>query len=137
MFFIKKKNLDGLENLKSLKTLWIGQNSIETLKNYLESLKNLTDLNISGNKICSFKETLSLSRLPNLKILAFFDPTYGDNPICTLSNYNVLEFILLLLFPKDIYFIPFEKYWTIGYIVNFWGSKIVCRSNVYEEKDVL
>ena len=49
---------------------------------------NLTDLNISGNKICSFKEVLNLNRLPNLKILSFYDPHFGENPICNLCNYQ-------------------------------------------------
>ena len=101
----------------------------------MESLGNLTDLNISGNKICSFKETLSLSRLPNLKTLSFFDPTYGDNPICTLSNYNV-EFILIFT-ALDVYFVSFKKHRAIGYTANFRGSEIICRGNLYEKENVL
>ena len=45
-------------------------------------------MNISGNKICSFKEALNLNRLPNLRILAFYDPHFGENPICNLCNYQ-------------------------------------------------
>ena len=48
----------------------------------------LNDLNLSGNKICSFKEALNLNRLPNLKTLAFYDPHFGENPICNLCNYQ-------------------------------------------------
>jgi len=33
------------------------------LKTSLDNLKQLNDLNISGNKICSFKEALNLNRL--------------------------------------------------------------------------
>lgn len=54
----------------------------------MDKLKNLQDLNISGNKICSFKEALNLNRLPNLRVLAFYDPHFGDNPICNLCNYQ-------------------------------------------------
>jgi hypothetical protein len=45
-------------------------------------------LNIAGNKICSFKEALNLNRLTGLRVLAFYDPHYGENPICNLCNYQ-------------------------------------------------
>jgi hypothetical protein len=54
----------------------------------LDKLVSLNDLNIAGNKICSFKEALNLNRLPNLKILGFYDPHFGENPICNLCNYQ-------------------------------------------------
>ncbi|CAD8156657.1 unnamed protein product [Paramecium octaurelia] len=79
------QNLDFLVNLKQL---WLAANSISNLRTSLDKLKNLYDLNISGNKICSFKEALNLNRLPNLKVLAFYDPHFGDNPICNLCNYQ-------------------------------------------------
>lgn len=31
---------------------------------------------------------LNLNRLPNLKILSFYDPHFGENPICNLCNYQ-------------------------------------------------
>ncbi|CAD8078760.1 unnamed protein product [Paramecium sonneborni] len=79
------QNLDQLQNLKQL---WLAANSISNLRTSLDKLKSLYDLNISGNKICSFKEALNLNRLPNLKVLAFYDPHFGDNPICNLCNYQ-------------------------------------------------
>lgn len=71
-----------------MKELWVAGNQIDSIKTSLDSLVNLTDLNISGNKICSFKEVLNLNRLPNLKILSFYDPHFGENPICNLCNYQ-------------------------------------------------
>ena len=83
------QNLEGLDGLENLSQLWISGNQIEEIKVSLDKLVKLTDLNISGNKICSFKEALNLNRLPNLKILGFYDPHFGENPICNLCNYQV------------------------------------------------
>ncbi|EGR31925.1 leucine rich repeat protein [Ichthyophthirius multifiliis] len=80
--------LVGLQNLQQLKQLWIAGNQIEDIRINLDKLQNLNDLNISGNKICSFKEALNLNRLPNLKQLSFYDPHFGENPICNLCNYQ-------------------------------------------------
>jgi hypothetical protein len=66
----------------------LASNNIEQIKTSLDKLQNLTDLNLAGNKICSFKEILNLARLTSLKSLAFFDPHYGENPICSLCNYQ-------------------------------------------------
>lgn len=80
--------MENLENLTKLKTLWIASNFIEEIKTSLDKLKSLNDINLAGNKICSFKEALNLNRLPNLKILSFYDPHFGENPICNLCNYQ-------------------------------------------------
>ncbi|KAL4442869.1 hypothetical protein ABPG74_010758 [Tetrahymena malaccensis] len=81
-------SLQNLQSLEKLKQLWIAGNQIEEIRISLDKLQNLNDLNISGNKICSFKEALNLNRLPNLKILSFYDPHFGENPICNLCNYQ-------------------------------------------------
>lgn len=80
--------LENLDGLSSLRQFWISGNQIEHIKNSLDKLSSLNDLNLSGNKICSFKEILNLTRLPKLEILSFYDPHYGDNPICLLGNYQ-------------------------------------------------
>lgn len=54
----------------------------------LDSLQQLKTLNLSGNLISSFKEILNLNRLPHLDNCNFWDPNYGDNPICHLCNYT-------------------------------------------------
>ena len=77
-----------MENLSSLKQLWLASNQIDCIKTSLDNLVALVDLNLSGNKICSFKEVLNLNRLPNLKVLSFYDPHFGENPICNLCNYQ-------------------------------------------------
>ena len=79
--------------MEKLKQLSLAGNSIEYIKNSLDNLINLNDFNISGNKISTFKEALNLNRLPNLEILAFYDPHFGENPICNLCNYQVLSII--------------------------------------------
>lgn len=63
-------------------------NKIELIGTGLDGLDNLEDLNLSGNRIGNFKELLNLNRLPNLRVTTFFDPHYGDNPICNLCNYQ-------------------------------------------------
>lgn len=80
--------LENLDYLVNLRELWVAGNQIDSIKTSLDSLASLTDLNISGNKICSFKEVLNLNRLPNLKVLSFYDPHFGENPICNLCNYQ-------------------------------------------------
>ena len=84
----KIDRLEGLDKLINLKQFWIAANQIDSLRVSLDKLKSLQDLNISGNKICSFKEALNLNRLPGLRILAFYDPHFGENPICNLCNYQ-------------------------------------------------
>jgi len=69
--------IECLDTLSNLRQLWIAGNQIDSIKTSLDNLVALTDLNISGNKICSFKEVLNLNRLPNLKILSFYDPHFG------------------------------------------------------------
>jgi Leucine-rich repeat (LRR) protein len=83
----KIERLEGLDRLTQLKQLWIAGNQIDALRVSLDKVKSLSDLNIAGNKICSFKEALNLNRLPGLRVLAFYDPHFGENPICNLCNY--------------------------------------------------
>jgi Leucine-rich repeat (LRR) protein len=66
----------------------ISGNKIENIGTGLDSLANLRELNLSNNKIGNFKELLNLNWLPNLKVSCFFDPHYGENPICNLCNYQ-------------------------------------------------
>lgn len=50
--------------------------------------QRLEELNLSRNKISSFRDILYLSRLDSLKSLSLMDPHFGDNPICRLCNYQ-------------------------------------------------
>ena len=45
-------------------------------------------MNLSANRIGNFKELLNLNRLPSLRVATFYDPHFGDNPICNLCNYQ-------------------------------------------------
>lgn len=67
----------------------MASNQIESIKDSLDSLKNLIDLNVSANKLSTFKEVLYLNKLQYLQSLSFYDPHFGENPICNLCNYQV------------------------------------------------
>ena len=82
------ESLDGLNSLHHLKTLEVQGNLIECIGSSLDELTRLEEINISSNKISNFKELLNLNRLPRLKNAVFSDPHFGDNPICTLCNYQ-------------------------------------------------
>ena len=82
------ENIDGISNLYNLVELNLAKNNVETIGIGLDGLTSLRDLNISANRIGNFKEVLNLNRLPNLTICTFSDPHYGENPICSLCNYQ-------------------------------------------------
>ena len=71
------KSLDGIEELKTITYFWIAKNQIQYLERYFDKLKVLSDLNLSGNKICSFKEVLCLNNVQSLRNLNFYDPNFG------------------------------------------------------------
>lgn len=60
------EQVDGLAALVNLTELNLAMNHIETIGISLDNLKSIRDLNLSGNRIGSFKEILNLTRLPNL-----------------------------------------------------------------------
>ena len=104
------KKISGLSNLTKLDTLWLCENDIyqiEGLDNLLElrylnlasnkisiipeSIKKnlrLRDLNLANNNILDFRNIPALASLSRLQKLNFFDPDYGSNPVCLLSNYT-------------------------------------------------
>ncbi|XP_054909202.1 leucine-rich repeat-containing protein 9 isoform X2 [Poeciliopsis prolifica] len=81
--------IQGLKTLTNLKELNLSDNSIEKIGHDLDPNVNLEILNLSGNKISSFKELIPLTRLPHLKQLALNDPTSASNPVCQLCNYSI------------------------------------------------
>jgi len=82
------KKIEGLEFLAALRVLWLCSNEIASIGGSLSSNQTLEELNVSENKISSFRDILNLSRLKSLKSLSFTDPHFGDNPICRLCNYQ-------------------------------------------------
>uniref|UniRef100_H3BH59 Leucine rich repeat containing 9 n=1 Tax=Latimeria chalumnae TaxID=7897 RepID=H3BH59_LATCH len=82
-------SLQGLETLKDLEELNLANNLIGEIGNFLDSNTKLERLNLSGNKICSFKELANLARLFHLKELGLKDPLYKTNPVCLLCNYAI------------------------------------------------
>uniref|UniRef100_A0A669B307 Leucine rich repeat containing 9 n=1 Tax=Oreochromis niloticus TaxID=8128 RepID=A0A669B307_ORENI len=80
--------IKGLDTLLDLKELNLADNIIEKIGHSLDPNVNLQKLNLSGNKISSFKELSHLARLPRLSELALKDPTSTPNPVCLLCNYE-------------------------------------------------
>ncbi|XP_039994007.1 leucine-rich repeat-containing protein 9 isoform X3 [Xiphias gladius] len=80
-------HIQGLNTLKNLKELSLADNIIEKIGHSLDPNVNLLDLNLSGNRISSFKELTLLACLPRLRVLALNDPTSTPNPVCLLCNY--------------------------------------------------
>ena len=80
--------LENLESLTQLKDLQVGNNQISSIGHALNNNVALEELNLSGNKLSSFREILYLTRLPKLKSLCLSDPNFADNPICSLCNYQ-------------------------------------------------
>ncbi|KAI3367720.1 hypothetical protein L3Q82_026558, partial [Scortum barcoo] len=79
--------IEGLNTLQNLKELNLADNSIENIGRNLDLNVSLQNLNLSGNKISSFKELTLLACLPHLRELALKDPTSTPNPVCLLCNY--------------------------------------------------
>ncbi|XP_068436972.1 leucine-rich repeat-containing protein 9 isoform X2 [Clinocottus analis] len=79
--------IQGLNTLQNLNELNLADNNIEKIGHSLDPNVRLQNLNLSGNKISSFKELTLLARLPHLKELALKDPTSTSNPVCLLCNY--------------------------------------------------
>ncbi|KAJ7990764.1 hypothetical protein DPEC_G00290290 [Dallia pectoralis] len=80
-------HIEGLNTLRNLKELNLADNSIEKIGHCLDSNINLENLNLSGNKISSFKELTRLAALPCLTELALKDPQSSPTPVCLLCNY--------------------------------------------------
>ncbi|KAM4540958.1 leucine-rich repeat-containing protein 9 [Fundulus diaphanus] len=79
--------LQGLNTMSNLRELNLSDNLIEKIGHNLDPNVNLEILNLSGNKIRSFKELTQLARLPRLRELSLNDPTSALNPVCQLCNY--------------------------------------------------
>ncbi|KAI8827030.1 uncharacterized protein EV422DRAFT_491205 [Fimicolochytrium jonesii] len=80
--------LENLQNLERLTQLQMGNNRLVSVGDALDNNVNLEELNISGNRISSFREVLFLARLPRLASLCLSDPNFADNPVCSLCNYQ-------------------------------------------------
>ncbi|XP_053191128.1 leucine-rich repeat-containing protein 9 [Scomber japonicus] len=79
--------IQGLNTLQNLKELNLADNNIEKIGHSLDPNVSLQHINLSGNKISSFKELTLLAHLPHLRELALKDPTSTPNPVCLLCNY--------------------------------------------------
>ncbi|CAL8300363.1 unnamed protein product [Boreogadus saida] len=80
--------IEGLNTLQKLRELNLADNNIEKIGHSLDPNINVEDLNLSGNKIASFKELTFLAHLPALKALGLQDSQSVANPVCLLCNYS-------------------------------------------------
>jgi protein phosphatase 1 regulatory subunit 7 len=82
------QKLENLENLTSLRQFQCGNNQIRKIGTAFYNNNALSDILLSGNRICSFREILNLVHLPRLTTLSLSDPNFDDNPISSLFNYQ-------------------------------------------------
>uniref|UniRef100_A0A3B4DQA9 Leucine rich repeat containing 9 n=1 Tax=Pygocentrus nattereri TaxID=42514 RepID=A0A3B4DQA9_PYGNA len=80
--------IEGLSTLENLKELNLADNLIQNIGHSLDQNSSLQILNLSGNKISSFKELTRLTRLSKLRELSLKDPQSSPNPVCVLCNYS-------------------------------------------------
>ncbi|XP_077999840.1 leucine-rich repeat-containing protein 9-like isoform X2 [Glandiceps talaboti] len=80
--------IEGVIGLQYVEEINLAENKIDKIGHSLDTHIRLENLNLSGNKICSFKELTNLVRLPSLRYLGLKDPQYSPNPVCLLCNYS-------------------------------------------------
>uniref|UniRef100_A0A8C7HM58 Leucine rich repeat containing 9 n=1 Tax=Oncorhynchus kisutch TaxID=8019 RepID=A0A8C7HM58_ONCKI len=80
-------HIEGLNRLKKLRELNLADNNIEKIGHSLDPNISIENLNLSGNKICSFKELTLLAPLTCLRVLGLKDPQSSPTPVCLLCNY--------------------------------------------------
>ncbi|XP_057715236.1 leucine-rich repeat-containing protein 9 isoform X3 [Corythoichthys intestinalis] len=80
-------SIQGLNTHQKLQELNLSNNNIQKIGDGLIHNVNLRTLNLSGNKISSFKELTHLTCLSQLRDLALCDFTTTPNPVCRLCNY--------------------------------------------------
>ncbi|KAG1679410.1 hypothetical protein FOA52_007701 [Chlamydomonas sp. UWO 241] len=89
--------IEGLSRLTRLRELNLARNDIAHVGDALAGNTALQVLNLSDNRIGSFKEVRSLSMLPALVDLCFADPMWGDCPLAAFCNYQTY---VLFVLPK-------------------------------------
>uniref|UniRef100_A0A4W5RBH2 Leucine rich repeat containing 9 n=1 Tax=Hucho hucho TaxID=62062 RepID=A0A4W5RBH2_9TELE len=80
-------HIEGLNTLQKLRELNLADNNIEKIGHSLDPNISIENLNLSGNKICSFKELTFLAPLTCLRELGLKDPQSSPTPVCLLCNY--------------------------------------------------
>lgn len=80
--------IDGLSGLQALEELWLCRNGLTEIGDNLPLGPALSEINLAHNRLGYFKELLKLAPLAGLRSLTLQDPHFGDNPVCSLSNYR-------------------------------------------------
>ena len=82
------ERIQGLEALANLTSLWLASNRITAIQEALAANTNLEEVVLAGNQLSNFKDIPNLARMRRLTSLAFSEPHFGDNPLCSLCNYQ-------------------------------------------------
>ena len=82
------EQMQGLSALTSLTSLWLAANRIPAICDALTHNTSLEELNLAGNLISNFKDVPNLARMRKLTTLSLSDPHFGENPVCSLCNYQ-------------------------------------------------
>ena len=82
------ERIQGLEALTALTTLWLAGNRIGSICDALTGNSQLEEVNLAGNLVSNFKDIPNLARMRRLGTLSFAEPHFGDNPLCSLCNYQ-------------------------------------------------
>ena len=80
--------IENIDCLHRLETLNLAMNQIDKVGTRLRNMRSLVQLNLSGNRISDVDEIKHIRELTGLKVLYFFDPHFGENPICKIYNYQ-------------------------------------------------
>lgn len=124
-----ENKIKKIENLpKKISNFWIATNYIENLEEDFLNYENITELNISGNALSSFKDLFILSKFPKLEVLNLNDPNFGENPICLINNYRlyIVHKIPNLIILDEINITKEEK--------EEFGNTFFKKSNFYKNK---
>ena len=84
-----EQNTDRIARVCTIINVTIGAITEQLLGYSRNQLRDeSSSLNLAHNRISSFRDILNLARLGSLKSLSFSDPHFGDNPLCSLCNYQ-------------------------------------------------
>lgn len=105
------ESLETLPVTENLKYLSLNENKVSSLKGInpeivelrlggcklkdknveeLTHLEHLQTLNISGNQIGKITSISKLGKIKSLRRLFLYDVNFGDNPVCSLHNYELI-----------------------------------------------
>lgn len=97
-FSIADNNIGDIPDipvLPSLQVLNLAKCNLSSLPKTVVNLSSLSTLNIAGNNFDDFSLFYTLSPLQYLQELYLYHPLYGENPVCSFPNYDVIPISVL------------------------------------------